>query len=259
MTDDEPTDDEKAEQIVDYVASTIGTHDIARILLGDEPSDIVEPLPEGEPRDILTNALHDPEDGLTTVTLKNVVKAENYYGTLGAFAIHQHRHYLQTMEETTGTRFTHLRKEVTDEHAPEWLADLMVQAERDSVESTMGLDPIDYGYLIALAQLESKEFDVDNKQERKNLWDEALAFSNYGVIIDSTPPGGATETDYYELWRTSEANAHNDALRQLKRVYERDGVTPDEVDYDIQTDVRELFWPDTDPLPDIEPFVRRWQ
>jgi len=244
-----PDDEERRERIISELTSAIGTKGAARLLLDGDPEMGVEPLPEDHrATTILRNALEDPEDGLTEVTLNNVVKDTDAVGRLEGWLVGGEERRIQDRLEHGTSRARAVEQAMNG--LPGWLAQDLLEAEMDRLEGTSYDNPDDLADLLCLTQVEAEWFGMgETRQERMNLWDDLLKFSRYEVSIWYDDDHKFTRS----VWCRSQGTAHNRVLRQLRR------AEGDDIDFEkAETNVKEMYQPPTDPLEDIEMWVDRW-
>ena len=135
------------------------------------------------------------------------------------------------------------------EDLPDSLTDSVIQSERSII-------PYDGSFRnlqdnLRLEQLAEKS-GRNTHESRKELWDRLLAFSHYQVTIEAENPDGGTETIERECMAESNAKAQNKTLRKFRRRNSEYEVES------LNTKVRNLAFPEIDPLPDLEEFVYRF-
>lgn len=242
-----PDEDERIERVINEVAGTLGNKGVGLLLLEGDPERGVEPLPEGEPRNALREA-QENTGAFTEAMLQNIIRDAKAVHDLETFILSGIREKITRATEQGHNRVSLIEREM--DRLPRWLAEDLLYQEIDRAEGRMFDQPDDYVDLIHLRQIEADWFGGgQNRQERKQLWDEVLKFSRYRVEVVWN--GGAKFIR--RLWSQRSTTAHNDVLRRARHEHGED-IDVDEVN----TKVEELFMPETDPLEDIEEFVYRW-
>lgn len=252
MTDDtDITDMEKAQKTLKYVRGSFGNADLAKALAGkDSPID-VEPLDDETARERFTTFLY--ADGVEPPSIQSLTQeviTEDHLAAVENEALH-----IATERATQHVEQGVDRPKAVYSAAsemPDHLAKEFVQAELDMAESTGYDQPQDFADDLTLLRLEVDLWDdpTHNLKERLTVWDEMLKFTSYrSDITYRREEGGITRTDTTHIWAQSSADAHNQHLRSLKRQY--DGFV-----YESGEQIpEERFFPDWDPLPDVEDFV----
>jgi len=246
-----PDDEQRRERIISEVTTILGAKGTADLLLDGDPEMGVEPLPDGHrATDILRNALEDPEDGLTKVTLNNVVKDVGAVNRLEQWLVGSEERRIQNRLEHGVDRARAVEQAMNG--LPGWLAQDLLQREVDRLEGGASYDDPDrLADLLCLKQVEAEWFGKGKtRQERINVWDDLLKFSRYEVSIWYN---GGDKKFTRSRWCRQSSAAHNRVLRELRR---RKGEDTD-VDR-AETNVKKLYQPPADPLEDIEVWIDRW-
>lgn len=143
--------------------------------------------------------------------------------------------------ETGYERVNALEREISE--LPDRLAQRAIQSERDTISDTGGYDSLEHH--LFLEQL-AAEYE-DNQNVRRDLWDRILKSSEYKVTVEFEYD--EQRTDIYNQIAESNAKAHNRSLEHHNRIHEDAELV------NINTEVTERCFPETDPLTDMEEFV----
>lgn len=223
-TDDAPTPDEKAQDLVDEVLSYLGARDVARILLEGAPEDGVEPLTRSQSRGALDLG---PENGITQVTIENVVKTDDE-------AFHGMKHLVMSWADQslqqyrTQSPVKYMRAiEYEVEDLPRWLAYEIVKAEGERVQQVPYDHPDDYARDLAIQRILADSYSVDNREVRIELWDQIISFTYYEQFFayELRPDSGSDEVIREDVrsvkrWHQSPTKLHNFELRRLRREFD---------------------------------------
>jgi hypothetical protein len=255
MSNNEPEQADRAEQVLDYIAHNWALEDPADSLLNDQQrwswrGADVEPDRKEEVEAMLHRDTNSSE-GLH-VALRRVLLKDNALGLIESEILDRELRLVSHRSETGWDR-----NRVTESRAedlPDHLARRLIRSEIDAIENSMVWDdPKQYERSIGLYQLLGRYTSPEStRPDRRELWDELLKFTKYKVEVEFTPhDADAPQTKFYHLWRQSSSSAHNDALSQFGRDH-----NPPEVN--IRTFPEELREPTLDPLDDLDEWVRRY-
>lgn len=237
-----PDEDERIERVITEVTSILGTKGIAQLLLDGDPEHGVEPIELEQAREDLEVREPEPE------VLKAVIHSSGKVDDLESFIITGRQDKISRDNATHG----HSRAKMVEQEMqglPGWLAEDLLYSEIDLAEGGTFDRPDNYEQLLGLRQIEAEWFGKgQNRQERKELWDQVLKFTHYRVEINFDG------SKFVRMrWCPKRSTAHNEVLREARREH------GDDIDIDnIETTAQQLFMPDTDPLGDLEEFVYRW-
>ena len=153
----------------------------------------------------------------------------------------------------------------TNHLAFDWLDREIIQRQFDIVQRRTYDHPSHYAREIALKQIATEEYEVDNYDSRLRLWDELISFTRYNVEVEyeiTTPDGDRYERSHQGLyWHQSQTKLHNQRLNTLRRTNNAE-VSPEEseggenrLDLIDLTITPELRYTNLEPLIDIEWFV----
>lgn len=149
--------------------------------------------------------------------------------------------------DTTGklSRLDSICHSIDRFNLPNDLAMQALQSYKDSLENGPFDKPIDFESALAVEQeIQQRGLD-DTHDSRMKLWDEMLKFSRYKTIAKLN---GETEVVNQE-WNKSRTKAHNNTVQKVPQSERLEN------DVDVEQSIMERFYPDVDPLPDMESFV----
>lgn len=252
-------DNDRAKDLVDEVLTYLGPRDVARILRDGDPEAGVEPVTRS---DVVGALSPDPENGITRVTIENVVRNDDecFNGLRNLVVYWADRSITEQNPTTPGELARVVEYEVED--LPLWLAEQVIR-DRAMLARNVPYDhPEDFGRELVLLQLLAENHGEDNHDDRRVLWDEMLKFTLYEVEItfDLWMEEGqqmATATKSKRMWHTSSAKAHNFFLNDLRR---RNDAEIEDGENDLTVITADTYpvkrySPDFDPMGDLEDFV----
>ena len=251
--------DDRAADLVNEVLKYIGPRDVARILREGDHEAGIEPVTRS---DVLGALSPDPENGITRVTIENVVRndGECFNGVRNLIHSWSDKNLESERHKEPGKYARAVEYEVGE--LPSWLAEQFIRDEIHHATNVPYDHPEDFGRELVLRQLLAENHGVSNHDERRRLWDEMLKFTLYEVEIsfDLWMAEGdqmATTTKSRRMWHTSSAKAHNFFLAELRRRNdaELDGGENDLTVIHADPYPVKRYFPEFDPMGDLEDFV----
>jgi len=233
------TDEERIDAILNAIKPTYGLRTIAGALL--EGGRDIEAISDDDLAQKLYNAINE-NGGITEETLREVIREAGYEWQLESMVVSSQVRYANERTEH-GDDFAHIIKSKANA-LPDNIAAQVVRQAIDQVESNMGLEADDFDTLLRLYQTYAEYIGWQpTYDDRIELWDELLAYTQYRVVI--TDPDGEGFT--YERWAQDSTTAHNDTLRQYRHHHDYEKTEGVE---SINTTPNRRFYPNTDPLDD---------
>ncbi|UBF22356.1 hypothetical protein HRTV-11_gp99 [Halorubrum virus HRTV-11] len=252
-------DNDRAKDLVDVVLTYLGPRDVARILRDGDPEAGVEPVTRS---DVLGALSPDPENGITRVTIENVVRNDDdcFNGVRRLVTSWAEQSIGERNPSSPGAFARIVAYEV--EELPAWLGEEIVREQVHYAQNVPYDHPEDFARELVLRQLLAEEYGVENVDTRRRLWDEMLKFTLYEVEIafDLWMEEGqqmATATKSRRMWHTSSAKAHNFYLSELRRRNdaELDGGANDLTVIHADAYPVKRYYPEFDAMDDLEDFV----
>lgn len=255
MTDDTTDTTTDAEKINHLLMETLGHYDprmLTKVLVHGQPAaghgGIV-----GEAADVVEKAQR--EEWSHEKSAEEWARYREILPALKLLAQHGFENDLQRNHEVSGLGgYLHTLEDYVFRE-PDWLARPLLQHAIDRAEASTFDDPDDWRMLIGVLQIEANDEcygdyrdEEDNREDRREAWDELLKFTKYRATVTYDEPGDEGVTLARTMWAKKSTTAHN---RMVNRV-------PDQGDI-VEVDT----WPlkraqpglIQDPLQDLEPFV----
>lgn len=252
MSNDNPTRRDRAEQTVNHIAETHGIRYFLNVLLGEtDEGRFNTELDDGTLHWLeYVKQNHPNNEQLFRAIITDSLETEKMVSPVENAIIDEALGSVGYRSETGYPRAEAAMVEAAK--LPDHLAERLLQSEIDHIEGAMGFGPDDYETLIMLYQTLGERTDRDTTRDRKKLWDELLAFTQYNVRFRYLNGTGDKMTDVKRQWAQRGSTAHNDQLEVWKRETDEDAEL-----LHIDTDPNRLWLPNLDPKPDIETWVRR--
>lgn len=248
---DEPTLEERTADLVEYWIRLIGKSDLLRALA--EGDQFFDSVPEAHQEE--ATRLHTQAPDVHPADICRLVVEADHYDALRT-ATHQSisesiTHHVEQGYSRPDAAVTVVESQVRPS-LPGWFRSDVIRAEIDLLEGTMPYREW-YGELIHLYQVLSEyESPEATREDRRELWAEALKYAKYAVTIEFTREDGSSDSKRFTTWEQQSSTAHNQLLRRFReRGPSHDGIER------VTTHVLKLHYPDTDPLADLEEFVYR--
>ena len=229
MKYDTQTRRQRAEDLTSEVMQYLGAREVAKIFREGGPDYGTEPVKRPDVLGIISD---DPENGITSKTIiKAAVNSDAAFTVLLLMVLQWAEKSIGSPNDTGPKRYKRAVIAETNHLAFDWLDREIIQRQFDIVQERTYDHPSHYAREIALKQIATERFDVDNYSSRLRLWDELIGFTRYNVEVEyeiTTPDGDRYERSHQGLyWHQSQTKLHNQRLNTLRRTNNAE-VSPEE-------------------------------
>jgi hypothetical protein len=153
--------------------------------------------------------------------------------------------YARHKSETGFDRLDGVFGQIERYDLPDTLAMQAFQSERDSLDNTIGFLPDKLEQHLRLEQEIERYGLEDTIDTRRQLWDEMVSYTTYKVTVKINDE---IETQRV-LTEKSDTKAHNRVINRIPMEKRKSN------EVDVTTEIVERYFPDVDPLKDMEEFV----
>ena len=263
MSDDTQTRRQRAEDLTNEVMQYLGAREVAKIFREGRPEYGIEPV---ERPDVLGIISDDPENGITSNTIvKAAVHSDVAFDGLRSMILDWAEESIGLPNDKGPERYKRAVIAETNHLAFDWLDREIIQRQFDIVQGRTYDHPSHYAREIALKQIATEEYEVDNYDSRLRLWDELISFTRYTVKVEyeiTEPDGTCHERSHQGLyWHQSQTKLHNQRLDTLRRTNNAEVDSNPDKQGENRLDVLdititpELRYTNFGPLIDTEWFV----
>jgi len=260
MKYDTQTQRQRAEDLTNEVMQYLGAREVAKIFREGGPDYGTEPVKRPDVLGIISD---DPENGITSKTIiKAAVNSDAAFTVLLLMVLQWAEESIGPPNDKGPERYKRAVIAETNHLAFDWLDREIIQRQFDIVQERTYDHPSHYAREIALKQIVTREYKVDNYDSRLRLWDELISFTRYTVKVEyeiTEPDGTCHERSHQGLyWHQSQTKLNNQRLGTLRRTNNAEvDSNPDKqgenrLDVLDMTITPELRYTNLEPLIDTE-------
>jgi len=260
MKYDTQTQRQRAEDLTNEVMQHLGAREVAKIFREGGPDYGTEPVKRPDVLGIISD---DPENGITSKTIiKAAVNSDAAFTVLLLMVLQWAEKSISLLKDKGPEQYKRAVIAETNHLAFDWLDREIIQRQFDIVQERTYDHPSHYAREIALKQIVTREYKVDNYDSRLRLWDELISFTRYTVKVEyeiTEPDGTCHERSHQGLyWHQSQTKLNNQRLGTLRRTNNAEvDSNPDKqgenrLDVLDMTITPELRYTNLEPLIDTE-------